>query len=129
MRQVNFEPIMIFSVFKNGGNFLDETDHESIVGLLRERGVKFQQCNGVYKGVKEKSFLVSAKHRDLILEIAKQYKQESVMYSGPDRFSFLEFLKPGGGTLPIGTLKQVSKVEAVNYDAYTEIDGTYYITK
>lgn len=134
MKQSTFLPIIIFSVQQNLPDDFDNfLNHEYVKQKLFDAKIDFTETVGSYKGVSELGFMVSAEHRHAAEILAKQFNQESILYSGPDRFSFLEFIQDGGQPLPIGFLEPVSESEAKSQDAWTMIDNgdkqLYYICK
>lgn len=132
MKTCNYPPIIIFSVYQGLDEFNDIGAHVNAAFKLKEAGILFTEVKGCYNGKTEKAFMVSAEHRHAAEQLALEFNQESIFYSGPDRFSWLEFLG-GGGAVPLGTLVPASKAEAIEAGNYTSIgngkDTCYYITK
>lgn len=97
---------------------------------LKVENISFKDVDHVYKGVKERSFLVEAKHDDAVFDLAVDFGQESVLYVDPKRQAFLVYIGTGD-VRPIGQFTEVAKDEALKHDAMT-LDiatGKYYIVK
>lgn len=99
--------------------------------LLVELKMPFNTAEGVYKGMKETSFVVIVgdnSELETIKNLAfKSFNQESVLHQDVNQEAFLMFRD--GNIERLGRLEQVSKQEVETLDAYTVMDGKYYATK
>ena len=89
---------------------------------------KYNTIEGVYKGTKEQSFIVTGnlKTINLIKSIAfERFNQESVLLQDTNGRAYLEF--QDGSTQELGRLKEVSKKVAENSEAYTVIDNKFFL--
>ena len=121
----------------NGVDCIHDTDNTyELIDKLKYNEFNFKQVTGCYNNTKELSFYVTigdgswSRETDLkkLLEYAKFYNQESILYVDSDRQAKLIFAT--GETINIGTFKQVPKAFALQHIAYThdlEHNG-YYIT-
>ena len=108
------------------GNLLATNNLES---CLDDLGLQYKQVEGCYKGVSEVSFMVMTPCEST-LEVVKDlglksFGQESVLFRGYDGRCVLYY--GDGGIERLGTFKQVSQSEALQNDAYTLVDGKYWI--
>ena len=92
---------------------------------LRIKGVPFEDCLGMYKGIHERSILVyrSTKFsREDIFKRAILYKQESVLmtFSKTERFAYLQFLEHDE-SFYLGKLKLLEPSELENLESWTKI--------
>lgn len=97
----------------------------AIISLIK-LDINFKLVDGFYKyedrrSIKENSFVVGAKHENLVLKLAKAHNQESVLYVDGMGNASLFYLK--GKIIKLGKFKQVSgdqDLEAYTYDASTD---------
>jgi hypothetical protein len=70
--------LIIFSVMKpySGDSYMN---HEACIAQLNKNNIKYKEVTGVYKGIREVSFIIDVKHLDIAVEIAKEYDQESIL--------------------------------------------------
>jgi len=121
--------IILFSSFNAGLNpILNSIHYDTVIGRLKSDGITFQEMVGVYKGVKEPSFLVLAKYENVVRELCHFTKQDCYLYSNNERMSTLIYLD--GKTEEIGILKRVNESVAMELDAYTHdpVRNTYWAT-
>jgi hypothetical protein len=122
--------ILIFSVFQNSKEVVENhASHLIVTNKLDFLNIPYVVLNGVYQGSKEFSILVDSKHESLVKMFCEYYKQECYLRShGNDRFTELVYKDH---VEPIGYLKNVSKVEAIESQNYTynPISDCYYTTK
>lgn len=117
--------ILIFSVCKNSPN--DELITNEARQELMDKSIDFIPLISSYNGVKEKSFLVTRQHRDIVVDLCKKYEQECYLESGPDRLTKLIY--PDGNIKTVGYLVPAFKSEiGLNWSYRPDIDQ-YYITK
>ena len=91
-------------------------------------GIPFREVVGVYKGVREASFVTwpeSDDHSAQLLALAVSYGQESILHVHPDRTAELEYVN--GARRVIGQFQQVSEAEAEGIDhTHDEENGAFY---
>jgi len=126
-----YATLVIFSVYRSQ---LNETDNiqstELIKDWMRINDIDYQVLNGVYKGIEETSFAVSAKHQRAIEIIARDFDQESILIRHNDLHSELKTLKDNK-IVALGKWTEVPRHEALQTDAYTlerETDR-YFVVK
>lgn len=104
---------------------------ELLNDMLTELKMPFKPAEGVYKGMKETSFVVIVGDNSELETIKnfafKSFNQESVLHQDVNQEAFLMF--QDGNVERLGRLEQVSKQEVETLDAYTVMDGKYYATK
>jgi hypothetical protein len=121
---MNIKPrIVLFSLQTS------ETDNKEfqsyIESLLSEYG--FKRLIGSYNGVLEQSYLVVASEDsalDLVLGLAKNFKQESVLIVDEERKAVLKYID-SNETVHLGQFVSVNAIEVQNFDNWT-LDGTNY---
>ena len=92
---------------------------------LRIKGIPFEDCLGMYKGIHERSILVyrnTKLSKEDIFKRALLYKQESVLitYSEAERFAYLKFLEYDEAFY-LGKLKVLEPSELENLESWTKI--------
>lgn len=129
---MNIRPeIMIVSVFQKNSTYRLNLDrHNETIDFLKLKNIPHLELHGRYEGIEERSILIEGfKHRSLVEDLAKTFKQECYLESHNDRATFLVF--PYGKTKFIGTLVPVSEVEAKalgNY-SWNPVSDQYFVTK
>lgn len=125
MRQFTFLPIAILAL--NTGSEAEEK------AILKAHGFSANKpLEGHYKGEQEQAWLVclsGQEDRRKLVELAREYKQESVLFSGIDRTSVLYFVGDGHEEI-VGVLTEVHESIAKEKDAYTfdPQSGKYFLT-
>lgn len=123
------QPIVIFSAYQKANTDVENlTSHNEAIAFLKEYKVAYTEVDGCYKGVQEKSIMLFADDEYVAFSLAVQYNQESYLFSDADRSTFLKERPNANGTY-IGTLKGVSKAEAIKQDNWSLIDNKYFITE
>ena len=105
---------------------------EVMLGHMQARGIKFDLVQGVYKGVKEQSFIVDSKQFDAKLKrfVFSLFKQESALYIDSDGNATLQYsISNGGNAVKLGEFTPVGEIEAKQNEAYTKIGSVYYVCK
>ena len=97
---------------------------------LQDCNLTFNRASGVYKGKEEVSFVVVPNNEDEIQGVKEfaflNFNQESVLVQDSNQEAYLEF---GDGTVErLGRLSEVPQAIAQAEDAYTILNGKYYIT-
>jgi len=104
----------------------------TIEQLLRA-DIPFKTVKGVYKGFKETSFVVPAKHEKVVLELATSSNQESILFVNGKSQASLYFIDGDGGFLveKLGTFTEVPREAALESDNYTfdDVEEIYYMVK
>lgn len=95
---------------------------------LELSGFKFGQSKGCYKGTTERSYVVLVNTQDDInrlQSIAAKYNQDSILLKDANGLAHLMY---GNGTEEVlGRMVGVNKSEALKQDAWTELNGQYFI--
>ena len=120
MRQLN-RPMVIFAL---------NTVNDEL--RLRQAGLKannYKRLQGMYKGIAEDSYIVDMAHIDLVIDLAIEHKQESILLLDEDRNAKLVYLADMSEE-SLGQLVEVSASEASNQLAYTYNPETkqYWVT-
>jgi hypothetical protein len=99
--------------------------------ILKSKGLDVViPCIGSYNGETEDSYIVPMSEHGKVMELAREYNQESVLIRYADGECYLYFLDDGS-MVELGKLVPVSEGEAKESDSYTYRPdlGTYYVTK
>lgn len=94
------------------------------------KNVASKQVEGCYKGVKESSFVCLAENLDLVLNLAKKYEQETILYLTESAREAILIYTENGLREKIGIFHQTSKENALKQDGYTydpELDCYFII--
>ena len=99
---------------------------------LHQAGLKannYKRLQDMYKGIAENSYIVDMAHIDLVIDLAIDHKQESILLLDEDRNAKLVYLADMSEE-SLGQLVAVSETEALNQLAYTYNPETkqHYIT-
>jgi hypothetical protein len=98
--------------------------------MIAELRLPFKQSIGVYKGSKERSFVVVVNDQAEIDTLAgfafKSFGQESILHQDSNQLARLVY--SDGRTETLGKLVQVSKELTETLDNYTLMDGKFYTT-
>ena len=98
--------------------------------MITELRLPFKQSIGVYKGSKERSFVVVVNDQAEIDTLAgfafKSFGQESILHQDSNQLARLVY--SDGRTETLGKLVQVPKELAETLDNYTLMDGKFYTT-
>ena len=126
----NQTPLIIFSTDRKNVPLATRfKQREKVLEILDKNNVTYTVGVGSYKGAVERCIMVVC--YDKIAErvaryLAARYNQESVLYVDADRLARLE--TPQGDLIErLGHLVNVSRSEATKADAYTMIDGQYWV--
>ena len=131
-----FPEFVLISACKGYDYIHDSDNTKELIDKLNNNEFNFKQVTGCYNNIKELSFYVTigdgswTRETDLkkLLEYAKLYNQESILYVNSDRQAKLIFTN--GETINIGIFKQVPKTFALQHVAYTYdiANNGYYVT-
>lgn len=126
---MNIHPITyIISAYRPDRDFVsNRIAHDALRQLLQVAGYGIKQVDGVYKGQKEKSFVVVGATDNAILSLAWTFSQESVLKLHGDRHA--DLLYTNGVVEPLGKFVAVGQAEALKHDSYTycPVNDTFYI--
>lgn len=121
-----YRPLIIFSVFKVNDT-ANQLHHSLIVKQFKKRGIPYIECDGVFRGVKEWSFIVDAEYIGIVKKIAVFFDQNSILYLHSDRYAELLDPKTGNVITGLGQFRQIDPTKAKSLMAYTRtVDGTCY---
>lgn len=118
------------------GNKRNGKNHILLGAMLQDCKFKFKECQGVYNGIEESSYIVKLSHdneeREYQLETLKDFafknfNQESILHIDSNNAAYLYFNDNSVNLL--GKCQQVTKNEALNSGNYTLVNGIYYATK
>lgn len=114
------------------GHHLNESRTQDLRSRLKAgrlgKSINFVECNGVYKGTKEKSFMVEVEnHYDFMWTcgVARSYNQESILMVDKRNQASLFYLE-SKKVEKLGTFHKIPKSVADTLDAYTETKDGYY---
>lgn len=112
----------------------DEQNHKNnmcLIAALKSLKIPFKSLEGMYQGTIEKSYLVEAKHEDLILAFAEVYDQESILFVDALSNASLIYLGRDNPEVKLGKFKQVAYLEALGRENYTRdvYNNTYWTVK
>mgnify|MGYP001589930196 CR=1 FL=1 len=93
---------------------------QTLKDILIKEHIEFLEVNGRYGGINERSLVVGMHRLPRIRELARQFKQDSIMLLFNDERVSLEYTSDGHKEA-IGIFKEVSKEEANQAHAYSEI--------
>jgi hypothetical protein len=115
---------IIFSVYsKDRGESYNQSFHDQACIRMDMAGISYAEASGRYKGVDEKSFIVSIDHLDFVVELANRCTQETLLLLKPTdghglRPAILMYLQDFNRLEPIGWLKSVPEKRAKSKDTY-----------
>ena len=125
-------PVIIFSAYREDNSAADNRRaHGFVLDALRQNKVPHKSALGVYKGVREQCIIVrcdTERHARVARIMAGARRQESILCLTGDRVATLETPK-GEHLADLGKLCAVARQVALNSDAHTFTNGTYYICK
>lgn len=116
----------------------DEERHAELLERLRGCGLDCGEVTGSYKGTEEQAVLVELTSKldwQRVLQAAKRYGQESVLFIGEDRRAWLHYLDEDhtpvkwsvDGTELLGKLEAISPQKAATLDSWTRTsNGQHY---
>ena len=95
---------------------------------LHQLNINYLDVDGCYKNETEKSVLVDARHEKSVLELAKEFGQESILFVDRKNNAYLIYLADGNTEKLKGKFQEVTKQIALSLDAYTKCckTGKYY---
>lgn len=135
MRHIEQTPkiVILSAELSTETEFFNQLRTDRLINMIRDLNLPFGVVEGYYKGNKENSVLVQVKNEldvETLLDFAKNFKQESILYSDENRESCLYFCESGlEKPEMIGKLQAVGELDAKAQDNYTYVNGAYYICK
>ena len=123
--------VVILSAFQKNLDIAKNVAHSTdLRAFLDNYDMTYKHAIGVYKGDSETSFVVIVENEEQINKLRtvafKQYNQESILLQDSNQLARLEF--SDGTTVELGKLVETTSQIAKQKDAYTFVDGKYYIT-
>jgi hypothetical protein len=112
-----------FAMFATNSQFGDEMAQN----IMKANDIAFKKVIGSYKGQTENSFVAIVeddKKLNVIIDIANQWMQESILIVDESRKARLLFMK-GLDSQPLGDFRPIDALEAQNLENWT-LDGTQY---
>ena len=97
---------------------IPSADIEAVRQYLSIAKIKYKDVLGVYKGVREESLLVSDRHEGVVMQLCKQWNEESILYVDAFRHSYLRYMEDDR-VQRLGIWEQVLPSEIKTLDAYT----------
>ncbi len=97
---------VLFSACQGMDANLDACDTRATIQYLNKLGIPSLTLLGCYKGKSETSIMVDDWHFDLVLELARELKQESVLWVGTVQKAWLVDVRSGIETY-IGDWEQI----------------------
>lgn len=128
MKQTVFRPVVVLEF---------NTDQDAELAELYTHGLHFEPATGCYKGTQSRCYIVDIGHDgdrygmvnqetlNKVLGLAEAYSQESVLILDSERNAQLYYLETQQLT-DLGKLRAVSRLEALQSDAWTYVNSTYY---
>lgn len=114
--------MIIFSVYQTGKS---EQTNRANHAVVRNTYPGLVGCRGVYKGEEERGFITS--DDQLGRRLAKDYHQESYLELGYKGIWYLIETATGDIMATYRGIREISKAEAEKQEAYTEVNGKYYM--
>lgn len=119
----NPDSFVVFSVYREERElFRNMKTHSLTIEHLQHLNISFKEAEGSYKGVKEESFVVNAKHKEEIKYICKTANQESYLLLQPHKHGLFKatliYLADDSREF-IGYLREAPQDIAKMQDAYT----------
>lgn len=111
---------IVFSIENSPANATDN-DYNIVFGMLRGIGIPVREAVGCCKGKQERTFicpLVMQYHFEFVLDLAREYMQESILFVSEKQTAILYYLQTGKLD-NIGKWTNVSRDAALKQDAYT----------
>lgn len=99
-----------------------------VTNLADLGGVIVKQGIGSYNGIQEMSYIIVTNDRDGILDIARTFNQESILWVYPDRSADLFFTDTKDGQRQsVGIWHETHKAYAESLPCYSKFDGRYFV--
>ena len=120
----------------NNGYLINKLNTKELYSKLQDITQHIIKVQGKYQGVKEISFLVELDEKDYVnygtqintvFNLARKYKQDSILMINDDYTAYLLYINSTRKE-SIGYFIEVDKDTALLKDAYSKINGKYFIT-
>lgn len=102
---------------------------EQLKQMLIKNKIQYTVAQGCYKGQTEIAFVCIAYYQEqaetIKLLAFTHFKQESVLYIDSNGEASLDYAT--GYTQMLGGFRQVTESQALASDAYSKVDGRYYL--
>lgn len=124
------EVIILSGELSNQTKLENQSRTADLYKSLRSLNIPFKTVVGVYKGVKEESFVTTprdASEFSTVLSLASHFDQESVLHLDSNRRAKLIFR--GGQVEHLGYFTSVPEKIARAQDAYTQDGDDFYIVR
>jgi hypothetical protein len=105
----------------------NEARHTRLRVDIRSIGGEMVDATGYYKGIQEGSLVVTGLGPESLQVVARKYNQESILVVGANSDASLLF--DDGSTYELGKFRQVSESDVEGKDAYTIVEGRFYIAE
>lgn len=125
---INVKRLVLFSVYQeNMPKICNESNHELHINLFTRKGLSFKEVEGIYQGIKEKSFLMIVNNNDdfdYIKHTAfRLYKQECIICRDSQNNWYLLSRKGKETSFERGLWSDTET------DNCTRIDGKYFVLR
>lgn len=127
MHYLAYTPVFIFSVYRGEDETLDRYSSMLLpIRLSHDHGIVLKNVTGSYNSVIEQSFVINAKHWEIVLDLAEEYGQEKLLFVDGNRESFLVDVATGE-VVPQGEFKRVTEHAAMQHGSWTKDEfGQYW---
>ena len=123
------QQFIIFNVFRKEDSYNGNFNNDAVTRCkLESEGIKFAVLDGSYGNVHESSLLVDAQHENRVIEIAKVFQQESILFVDKTRRAFLVYLADNKTVQLKGRLQCVDRDVAIKQDSFSRnvVNNKYY---
>lgn len=132
MTKKHFQKVILCSAELSSLDKFDNAQRTTnLVHCLEDCNMRFNTCEGYYKGTSEKSFLVLPKNLDEYETVKdlcfNQFNQESILYQDETGHCFLEY--QSGEVVRVGKFRQVNPKYIEQLDNYTIVNNRVYTTE
>jgi len=92
------EPVDTTRSAHDAGRYMNKLDMEALGHDISSLGYGFSHAQGNYTGSDEPSYIVPGLSKEKALALGKKYKQDSILYVGPEYEEKAVLLFPKGGS-------------------------------
>lgn len=132
---INRTANIIFSVTRPTwkGTVREELNNQDARNRLDSLKIPYKEVQGCYRGEIEQAFIVDARHKAAVSEIAREYNQECILHLDEDRHGHYLYLTDSvGGEAAAdyaGKFVKTTKERAAKQEGYTydPIEDQYWI--
>lgn len=128
------EKMYIFSTYQ-ANKTLDENmkNHVALFEYLTKKDYRPIHVAGKYKDQHEESILLMGpveEYQDLVRGLAREFNQESILEVQPhNKFKAVLYYLSSNKEEPIGIFTDVHPIRACQQNAYSIIEGKYYVVQ